>query len=136
MVQLANYTVDFCTMKREIRAIRDPFDRLSILNEHEAGNKTDVMRDELAADESYMAKVRPDSSTSRYSCADLIEDERSVIEYSQSSLEWLSINWRNDRNGKLAGCKCHSIIVMADMNYEFFPTLQEILDGIIQAQNN
>ena len=53
---------------------------------------------------------------------------------SENQLEWLSLNWRKYRASQL-GQKLKTVILrMWEENYEYFPTLREIKDGLAEGQ--
>ena len=53
-----------------------------------------------------------------------------------SDLEWLSLNWRKYRAQQISTSNRRMILLMFDMDYQYFPTLSEIRDGLINAQIN
>ena len=53
-----------------------------------------------------------------------------------TNLEWLSLNWRKWRAEQISTSIAQLILNMFDNDFEYFPTLKEIRDGLIGSQLN
>ena len=51
-----------------------------------------------------------------------------------TNLEWLSLNWRKYRASLMASTLKKLIFHMYEEDYQYFPNLREIRDGLILAQ--
>lgn len=50
--------------------------------------------------------------------------------------EWLSLNWRNYRVTKIDNSYRRTILYLVEQDYQYFPTLNEIRDGLLEGQRN
>ena len=63
------------------------------------------------------------------------QDSRGLMDLIFSTdLEWLSLNWRKYRASLMAITLKKLIYLMFEEDYQYFPTLREIRDGLIGAQ--
>lgn len=61
--------------------------------------------------------------------------ELSTIYYlHDQDLEWLSLNWRKYRASKMSKSIRRMILIMFEEDYQYFPTLKEIKEGLIKYQ--
>ena len=51
----------------------------------------------------------------------------------QTASEWLSLNWRNFRVTKIDNSYRRTILYMIEQDYQYFPTLKEIRDGLLEG---
>lgn len=59
--------------------------------------------------------------------------EISTIYYlHDTDLEWLSLNWRKYRACKMSKSIRRMILIMFEEDYQYFPTLKEIKEGLIK----
>ena len=81
-------------------------------------------------------KVRPNASSRQDPFNDLGGNMRSSLDFTFSTnLEWLSLNWRKYRAALMSLSIRRMILKMYEMDYQYLPSLQEILDGLIKGQN-
>ena len=52
----------------------------------------------------------------------------------ETNLEWLSLNWRKYRASQISASFRRLILYMFERDFEYFPTLREIRDGLIGGQ--
>ena len=51
----------------------------------------------------------------------------------ETDFEWLSLNWRKFRAALISLSVRRLILIMFESNYQYFPTLREIKDGLVSA---
>lgn len=50
-----------------------------------------------------------------------------------TDLEWMSFNYRKTRAASMSPSKRRMILVMFEEDYQYFPSVREIRDGIVKA---
>lgn len=61
---------------------------------------------------------------------------RSELFIHNTDFEWLSLNWRKYRAAHMSASNRRMILKMFESDFQYFPTLKEIRDGIVNAQMN
>lgn len=51
----------------------------------------------------------------------------------EADYEWLSFNWRKYRASKASRSHRRTILIMLDIDYQYFPSLLEIMNGILES---
>ena len=64
-----------------------------------------------------------------------LEDaDNSLSLIKSTDLEWMSFNYRKQRAAKMSPSERRTILIMFEEDYQYFPTLREIRDELIDAQ--
>ena len=66
--------------------------------------------------------------------AKIISDHEDCSFTYDTDLEWLSLNWRKFRASQISASFRRLILYMFERDFEYFPTLREIRDGLIGGQ--
>ena len=65
---------------------------------------------------------------------DVLRQMDSIFYLHETDLEWLCLNWRKYRAQKMSRSIRRMILIMFEVDYQYFPTLNEIKDSLIKYQ--
>lgn len=79
--------------------------------------------------------MRPSETYSRQDpFAGGAKDDNACSFVEPTDLEWMSLNYRKERANKMSESKRRMVLVMFEVDYKYFPSPREIIDGVVKAQ--
>lgn len=115
-------------------------ERMSVLNLEDVDKRFAVKRgaelNGVGESAGVMERKRPESVSNRFtdSSSFVKVDAMTILDKRHDPFEWLSMSWRNYRSEHMAKSRAAAVIKMIDRDYQFFPSIKEILLGLIEAQ--
>lgn len=78
-------------------------------------------------------KSRPNGTRRHDPFDEVLFGEEQFKIYHDTHLEWLSLNFRKYRATQTSSSIRRMILIMFEEDYQYFPSLREIRDGLIKA---